>query len=116
MVARQAGTTVEGIVVDPSQHPYQLPGYRYFAGGHPHPNEESVRAAEAILKSLGALNAQSLAIFMISGGGSSVVEKPVDSEISLTDLGPTDRTLARSRAPIAQLHAVAHHHSRTQRG
>src|SRR5215472_16121412 len=78
-LAQQVGTTVQGIVADPNPQPAQLPGYRYFAGSHPQPNEESLRAADAILKSLGALNAQSLVIFMISGGGSSVVERPVDS-------------------------------------
>ena len=38
ILARQVGATaVEGIIVDPNQHPYQLVGYRYFAGGHPQP-------------------------------------------------------------------------------
>src|ERR1700674_5366590 len=64
VLARQAGTTLGGIIADPTLHSHQLPGYRYFAGGHPHPNEESVRAADAILKSLGTLNSESLALFM----------------------------------------------------
>src|SRR4249919_3012958 len=55
ILARQVGTTVSGIIADPNRHPYQLPGYRYFTGGHPQPNEESVRAAEAILKTLSGL-------------------------------------------------------------
>lgn len=116
ILARQIGPAVEGIVADPNQHPYQLAGYRYFAGSHPQPNEESVRAAEAILKSLGALNPQSLAIFMISGGGSSVVEKPVDDEITLADLVATYKTLVLSGAPIAQINAVRKHLSATKGG
>jgi glycerate 2-kinase len=115
-LARQVGPTVEGIIADPNPPSSQLSGYRYFAGSHPQPNEESVRAAEAILKSLGALSAQSLAIFMISGGGSSVVEKPVDSEISLSDLVATYRTLVLSGAPIAQINAVRKHLSATKGG
>ncbi|MFI5105452.1 MAG: DUF4147 domain-containing protein, partial [Terriglobales bacterium] len=75
LLAQQVGPAGQGIIADPNPHPHQLPGYRYFAGGHPQPNAESVRAAEAILKSLGSLNAQSLAIFLISGGGSAAVEK-----------------------------------------
>ncbi|MGZ4890109.1 MAG: DUF4147 domain-containing protein, partial [Candidatus Angelobacter sp.] len=101
ILARQVGATVDGIIVDPNQHPYQLAGYRYFAGGHPQPNEESVRGAEAILKTLGALNAQALAIFLVSGGGSAAVEKPVDSEIGLPDLVATYKALVHSGAPIA---------------
>jgi glycerate 2-kinase len=116
ILARQVGTTVEGIVVDPNPHPYQLPGYRYFAGGHPQPNAESVRAAEAVLKSLGALNPQALAIFLISGGGSAAVEKPVDSEISLADLISTYKTLVHSGAPIAEINAVRKHLSAVKGG
>jgi glycerate 2-kinase len=116
ILARQVGTTVEGIVVDPNRHPYQLPGYRYFAGGHPQPNEESLRGAEAVLKSLGALNPQALAIFLISGGGSAALEKPVDSEISLPDLVSTYRALVNSGAPIAQINAVRKHLSAVKGG
>ncbi|HSM84745.1 MAG TPA: DUF4147 domain-containing protein [Candidatus Limnocylindrales bacterium] len=116
ILARQVGPTVQGIVVDPNQHPYQLPGYRYFQGGHPQPNEESVRAAEAILKSLSALNEQSLALFLISGGGSAAVEKPVDDEISLADLIATYKALLISGAPIAQINAVRKHLSATKGG
>jgi glycerate 2-kinase len=115
-LAQQVGTTVGGIVADPSPQPAQLPGYRYFAGSHPQPNQESVRAADAILKSLGALNAQSLVIFMISGGGSSVVERPVDSEITLPDLVATYKTLVLSGAPIADINAVRKHLSAVKGG
>jgi len=116
ILARQVGPAVEGIVADPNQHPYQLAGYRYFAGSHPQPNEESVRAAEAILKSLNALNPESLALFLISGGGSSVVEKPVDDEITLADLVATYKALVLSGAPIAQINAVRKHLSATKGG
>jgi glycerate 2-kinase len=116
ILARQIGSTVQGIIADPNPHPYQLPGYRYFAGGHPQPNEESVRAAEAILKSLGSLKEQSLAIFLISGGGSAAVEKPVDDEISLPDLIATYRALVHSSAPIAEINAVRKHLSATKGG
>jgi hydroxypyruvate reductase len=115
-LGRQVGPSVEGIVADPNPPSHQLPGYRYFAGSHPQPNAESVRGAEAILKSLGALNPQSLAIFMISGGGSSVVEKPADAEISLPDLIATYRTLVLSGAPIAQINAVRKHLSAVKGG
>jgi glycerate 2-kinase len=116
IMARQVGPTVQGIIVDPTQHPYQLPGYRYFQGGHPQPNEESWRAAEAILKSLNSLNAQSLVIFLISGGGSAAVEKPVDEEISLSDLIATYKVLVHSGAPIAQINAVRKHLSSVKGG
>lgn len=116
LLSRQVGTTVEGIIVDPNRHSYQIPGYRYFAGGHPQPNEESVRGAEAALKSLGALNPQALVIYLISGGGSAALEKPVDDEISLADLISTYKTLVNSGAPIAQVNAVRKHLSAVKGG
>jgi glycerate 2-kinase len=116
ILARQVGPTVQGIVVDPNQHAYQLPGYRYFQGGHPQPNAESVRGAEAVLKSLGTLNEQSLAIFLISGGGSAALEKPADPEISLDDLITTYKALVHSGAPIAQINAVRKHLSAVKGG
>jgi glycerate 2-kinase len=116
ILARQIGATVEGIIVDPNQYPYQLAGYRYFAGGHPLPNEESVRGAEAILKTLGALNQQSLVIFLVSGGGSAAVEKPADSEITLPDLVATYKALVNSGAPIAQINAIRKHLSAIKGG
>jgi len=116
ILARQVGTTVQGIVVDPNQHPYQLPGYRYFQGGHPQPNAESVKGAEAVLKSLGTLNDQSLAVFLVSGGGSAALEKPVDKEISLDDLIATYKALVHSGAPIAQINAVRKHLSAVKGG
>ena len=116
ILSRMVGSTLQGIVADPTPHSYQLPAYRYFAGGHPHPNAESVKAAEAILKSLAGLNSESLALFMVSGGGSAVVEKPIDSEITLEDLVATYRLLVNSGAPIAQINAVRKHLSAVKGG
>src|ERR1022692_1501123 len=86
---KQAGSRFEGIVATSVEPASQVRGFRYFQGGHPMPNHESVRAAEAMLKSLNAQNAAALVIFMLSGGGSSIAEKPADAEISLEDLVAT---------------------------
>jgi len=117
----QCGSTFEGIVassvdVSKQQPPSQVRGFRYFHGGHPTPTEESVRAADAILKSLRALNSASLAIFMISGGGSSIVERPAADEISLSDLIATYRVLVHSGAPIAEINAIRKHLSAIKGG
>ncbi len=116
ILSHQVGTALHGILVDPNRHDHQIPGYRYFQGGHPQPNKESVRGAEAILKTLGALNPQSLVIFLVSGGGSAAVEKLADSEISLPDLIATYKILVNSGAPIAQINAVRKHLSAVKGG
>jgi glycerate 2-kinase len=112
----QAGNRFEGIVASSVDPASQVRGFRYFRGGHPLPNQESIRAAEAILKSLSAQNTSSLVIFMLSGGGSAIVEKPIDDEISLEDLVATYRALVLSGAPIAEINAIRKHLSAVKGG
>jgi hydroxypyruvate reductase len=119
-VGSNAGSNLEGIVASPVDPPSQIRGFRYFCGGHPTPTAESVRAAKAILKSLAALDSNALAIFMLSGGGSSIVEKPVpawdEEEISLADLAGTYRALVHSGAPITEINAIRKHLSAVKGG
>jgi glycerate 2-kinase len=112
----QAGDRFEGIIAGPDSGAPQLRGFRYFRGGHPLPNQESIHAGQAILKSLGALDAASLVIFLLSGGGSSMVEKPIDDEISLADLISTYEALVLSGAPIAEINAIRKHLSSVKGG
>ncbi len=102
-------SSLEGIVACSVEPPAQMRGFRYFRGGHPTPNAESIRAANAIRKALDAQTAASLVLFMLSGGGSSIVEQPIDDEISLDDLIATYRALVHSGAPIAEINAVRKH-------
>jgi hydroxypyruvate reductase len=112
----QVGESLEGIVASSVEPIGQVRGFRYFCGGHPTPNAESLRAAEAMLKSLNAQNAASFVIFLLSGGGSSIVEKPIDDEISLDDLTETYRVLVHSGAPIAEINAIRKHLSAVKGG
>jgi hydroxypyruvate reductase len=112
----QVGSRFEGIVASSVEPSAQVHGFRYFKGGHPAPNADSVRAAQAILKSLNAQTATSLVIFMLSGGGSAIAEKPIDDEISLEDLVATYRALVLSGAPIAEINAIRKHLSAVKGG
>jgi hydroxypyruvate reductase len=116
-LANQMGeSALEGIVVSSVEPGTQVRGFRYFHGGHPMPNAESVHAAKAILRALDAQNAASLVIFLLSGGGSSLFEKPFDGEISLDDLIATYRALVHSGAPIAEINAIRKHLSAVKGG
>ncbi|HTM35623.1 MAG TPA: DUF4147 domain-containing protein [Terriglobales bacterium] len=105
----QTGERFEGIVASPVAPEFQVRGFRYFQGGHPLPSADSIRAAEAMLKSASALNESSLAIFLISGGGSACAEKPIDDEISLADLIAAYRALVLGGAPIGAINAIRKH-------
>src|SRR5579863_3056232 len=116
-LAEQVGAfSLEGIVASSVEPAAQVRGFRYFRGGHPTPNAESIRAASAMLKALEAQTATSLVIFLISGGGSSIVEKPLDDEITLVDLVTTYRALVHSSAPIAEINAIRKHLSAVKGG
>jgi len=112
----RVGSSLEGIVASPTMPESQVHGFRYFCGGHPTPSAESIRAAEAILKSVSAQNVSSLVLFLLSGGGSSIAEKPIDEEIALSDLVATYRALVHSGAPIAEMNAIRKHLSAIKGG
>jgi hydroxypyruvate reductase len=111
-----SGVGAAGIVCAPTLPKSQVFGFRYFEGGHPMPNHESLRAAEAILRSLDSMNGRSLVIYLISGGGSAIVEKPISDQISFEDLVQTYRALVHSGAPIEQINAVRKHLSAVKGG
>ncbi len=110
------GAGITGIVCGSDAPHSQVFGFRYFRGGHPTPNADSLRAAQAILRALESGSARSLVIFLISGGGSSLVEKPISEEISLPDLVETYRVLVHCGAPIAEINAIRKHLSAVKGG
>jgi hydroxypyruvate reductase len=99
------GTALNGIIATPTAPPEQLAGFRYFIGGHPLPNDDSLRAGDAILRLLHALSPETLAVFLISGGASAIAEKPISDGITLADVVATYRALVLSGAPIAEINA-----------
>src|SRR5713226_7266888 len=111
-----AGTRFEGIVASSLEPEFQIRGFRYFHGGHPVPNAESIRAADAMLKSLNTLNESSLVVYLVSGGGSAAAERPTDDEISLEDLIGTYRALVHSGAPIGEINTIRKHLSAIKGG
>lgn len=112
----QTGERFEGIVASSVAPEFHIRGFRYFRGGHPLPNEESIRAADAMLKSLSAQNEASLVIYLLSGGGSATVEKPIDEEISLQELIETYGVLVHSGASISEINTIRKHLSAVKGG
>ena len=65
---------VSGIMVASVAPPRALSGFEIFVAGHPVPDVQSFAAARAILKMLGECGAETLVFFLLSGGGSALVE------------------------------------------
>jgi len=109
-------TGLTGIIAAPTAPPAQLFGFRYFTGGHPLPNDDSLRAGDAILRLVHELSPETLAVFLISGGASAIAEKPIRDGITLQDVVETYRALVHSGAPIAEINAIRKHLSALKGG
>jgi glycerate 2-kinase len=81
--------------------------WEIFRGGHPEPNEASLAAARACFRLLETANqACALVIFLISGGGSAMIEAPASNEVSLSDLQAANKLLVNCGASISEINAV----------
>ncbi|HTR46858.1 MAG TPA: DUF4147 domain-containing protein [Verrucomicrobiae bacterium] len=106
----------EGILVTPAAQPRSLPGWTSFVGGHPIPNAESFAAGRAILDRLARCDTKTLIFFLISGGGSSLVELPLDASVTLIDFDSLHAALVTCGAPIDEINAIRKHLSATKGG
>jgi hydroxypyruvate reductase len=89
---------------------------RYYAGGHPLPNAESFKAAREALRLLRRAGADTFVFFLISGGGSAMLELPRDPAISLEDTIAFHETLIASGATITEINTVRKYFSAVKGG
>src|SRR5271165_5067699 len=89
-----------GILAAPILPASRIEQCMYFVGGHPIPNAESWKAAEAILRLLQSADERTLVFFLLSGGGSALVELPLNPEMNLEDIQEMNRVLVTCGAPI----------------
>jgi glycerate 2-kinase len=90
--------------------------FRYFEGGHPLPNEDSLAAARAALAMLKKAKKDTLVFFLISGGGSALFDLPLDAAITLEDMRAFHQALLASGAPIDQINTLRKHFSQVKGG
>jgi glycerate 2-kinase len=107
---------VDGILVGPNSVTRALHGWKTFGGGHPLPTVESFAAGKAILERLARCGERSLVVFLISGGGSSMVEQPLDPAVGLADFQALHSALVTCGAPIEEINIVRKHLSATKGG
>ena len=81
--------------------------WRFFAGGHPLPNQDSLNAARAAFDLLKRADVERAPVlFLVSGGGSAMIEWPSDNGISLDELSEANRLLVACGASIGEVNAV----------
>jgi glycerate 2-kinase len=107
---------VEGIVVAPT-HATRVPdGFLMIVGGHPVPDQGSFTAGRAILELLASADRRTLIFFLLSGGGSALVELPLARDVTLEDMRGLHRTLVTCGASIGEMNAVRKHLSAVKGG
>lgn len=114
-----ADCELRGVLIAPKR-PERVPqGFTFFAGGHPSPNEASfagARAALELMRDAAHKPAETLCLFLVSGGGSSMMELPSDSSISLDDTVRFHRALVASGASIVEMNCLRKHFSAVKGG
>jgi hydroxypyruvate reductase len=110
------GFPPDGILVVPTPPLPRLHGWKTFVGGHPLPSAESFAAGRAILERLGRCGDETLVFFLISGGGSSLVELPLEPGVTLAEFQQLHSALVNCGAPIGEINVVRKHLSATKGG
>jgi glycerate 2-kinase len=105
-----------GIVSSPTPPLLAVEGMKYFVGGHPTPDERSWKAADAILALLKGCDETTVVFFLLSGGGSALVELPLDARQTLEDVRQLHRALVTCGAPIEAMNTVRKHVSAVKGG
>lgn len=83
--------------------------------GHPLPDANGIRSTQAQLELLLDLQPDDLVLCLLSGGGSALLELPVDG-VTLDDLRALTDALLRSGATINEMNALRKHLSRVKGG
>ena len=87
--------------------PGNLKRLKYYVGDHPYPTERNISATREILDSLKDLTARDLVLFVISGGGSTLLCQP--NGIVLEDELNIVQVLFKAGATITELNTVRKH-------
>lgn len=96
-------SAVSGVVVS-HQHVEVPDRFTSYIGSHPIPDEKSELAGRAVIGYLDTCDVDGL-VFLISGGGSSLIEVPSQG-VSISELAELHDRLMRTGLPIDALNAV----------
>jgi len=105
-----------GIIVIPKGSKAKIKGKKFqiFNSSHPKPDKTSVKAAKEVIKFVENKKNNELIIFLVSGGGSSLLAMP--DEITLNDKVHVTDLLLKSGATIQEFNCIRKHLSKIKGG
>ena len=102
---------INGVVITNKQ--CKNTGLKCIESSHPIISQKSIEAAEAVLNLIKQAKSSDTILFLISGGGSSLVEMPC---ISLKNLQKTNKILIKSNLTIDEINCIRKHLSKIKGG
>ncbi len=103
----------EGYVV--SNYPAFVDGVEVFASSHPVLTEKSVLAAEMLMGKIARLSEDDFFIYVLSGGSSALIEKPIPP-VTLSEMQILTKGLLANGVPIDEINIVRKHLSLVKGG
>lgn len=94
----------DGVVITKYGHAAgDLPGVRIFEAAHPVPDANSYLATQAAIDLVASLRAEDTVLFLVSGGGSALFEKPLVPDEEMADI---TRQLLACGADIQEINTL----------
>ncbi|WP_313110883.1 DUF4147 domain-containing protein, partial [Stutzerimonas nitrititolerans] len=106
---------ISGLVVTRYGHGADCRKIEVVEAAHPVPDDAGERVARRVLEMVSNLNESDRVIFLLSGGGSSLLALPAEG-ISLADKQVINKALLRSGAHIGEMNCVRKHLSAIKGG
>ena len=94
----------QGVCVTKYEHVKgEIPRVKCFEAGHPVPDDNSFKGTQAALDMVADLSAEDTVLFLLSGGGSALFEKPLVSGEELSDI---TKQLLACGADITEINTI----------
>lgn len=106
---------LSGLVITRHGHGAKLRDIEVVEAGHPVPEEASLLATQRICALVEKATPSDLILFIVSGGGSSLLEHPGPG-LTMADIALINRQLLMSGAPISDMNCVRKHLSAVKGG
>ena len=115
VVEREWQGEVSGLVVTRYEHGANCQKIEVVEAAHPVPDDAGERVARRVLELCSGLGEDDKVIFLLSGGGSSLLALPAEG-ISLADKQAVNKALLKSGATIGEMNCVRKHLSAIKGG